>query len=420
VSEVPGVPPEAEQVLRRRREIPPPETSPREATAAEVLGDAGLPRRSVLGAATQITPPMEEDLNPPAPSGPGAGFDAGALPPPAWAAIPAGPGAATAAVPEPAGLDATASLPPIWEPAGEQDQPMGPMAWRAVPGATAAPAPAGGRRAAPPGTPRARRKRGPVATVVGVVGELLITLGLLMGLYVAWQLVWTNVEAKAEAKQQIAQITEQPEWVAPPPAPKPGEPVVYAPKHTEAPPVDDLKPPAEGTPIAVLHVPSWGYDWSFPIAHGVDKPSVLDAGFIGHYPETVLPGQVGNFATAGHSGVYGGPYDHENELVENDLAIVETDKYYLVYRLSNSLYGEDSTPRAVNPDQTWTITPNPFAKPDPFNPSEPPTKRLMTMTTCYPIYTSRQRWIAWFELVYWTDKTEGPLEDLVPPDQRNG
>jgi hypothetical protein len=61
------------------------------------------------------------------------------------------------------------------------------------------------------------------------------------------------------------------------------------------------KPPATagpGTPIALLRVPKFGADWEKPVVEGVDKDELARG--IGHYPETQLPGQPGNFAVAGH------------------------------------------------------------------------------------------------------------------------
>ncbi|MFD9594300.1 class E sortase, partial [Kitasatospora sp. NPDC059973] len=53
-------------------------------------------------------------------------------------------------------------------------------------------------QAGPPPAP-ARRRRGRALAALGVLGELLITLGLVLGLFVAYSLWWTNVEADAAA-----------------------------------------------------------------------------------------------------------------------------------------------------------------------------------------------------------------------------
>ena len=66
----------------------------------------------------------------------------------------------------------------------------------------------------------------------------------------------------------------------------------------------DAEPPAvaapgEGERFGVMHVPRWGDDYAMPMAGGTTRPITLDPIGIGHYHETELPGEVGNFALAG-------------------------------------------------------------------------------------------------------------------------
>ena len=44
-----------------------------------------------------------------------------------------------------------------------------------------------------------RRSGGLVVGVIGVLGELMVTLGALVALFLVWQLWWRDVEARGEA-----------------------------------------------------------------------------------------------------------------------------------------------------------------------------------------------------------------------------
>jgi sortase A len=164
-----------------------------------------------------------------------------------------------------------------------------------------------------PGRPRRRRpSRRPLgATLVGLVGEVLITLGVLLGLFVVWQLWWTDVTVGQVQEQVVADLG----WACtadqrPTPAPDGPEE-----RRDEAP---VLEAPAEGTTFATLSVPRWGPDYLQPITEGVSRSEVLDVLGLGHYPGTAMPGQVGNFAVAGHRVTYGKPLNRVEELQVGD------------------------------------------------------------------------------------------------------
>jgi sortase A len=244
--------------------------------------------------------------------------------------------------------------------------------------------------------------------VIGVIGELLITMGVVLGLYVVWELVWTDVEAAAEANDIRQSVIETDNWVTPsPPATTPGsqfarlrDPV------SEPPPVDQqpLATPAFGEPWAIMHVPRWGLDYQVPIVEGSDRVKILNKGLIGHYQGTQGPAEIGNFATAAHRTTYGKPYNRVAELVEDpalvggDSLIVETAQYYFVYKV----YAHE----IVYPRDVRVIWPVPNER------DAVPTKRIITLTTCHPMFSAAQRYVVWGELVYWADKADGPLEEL--------
>ena len=109
-------------------------------------------------------------------------------------------------------------------------------------------------------------------------------------------------------------------------------------------------------------------------------------------------------AVAGHRITHGEPFSKIQTLQKGDELIVETDRYYFVYHMTDT--------EIVLPDDMEVVWPVPRQA------DVEPIKRLITLTTCHPRYTSTHRFIVWGEFAYWTDKTEGRLEALVPPDKR--
>jgi sortase A len=215
---------------------------------------------------------------------------------------------------------------------------------------------------------------------------------------VVWELVWTDVEAHAEAKEIREEIFNQKDWIVPP------ADSGFAPQYdpaTDPPPVDDapLATPGFGEGWATLQVPRWGAEYNVPIVEGTDRVKILNKGLIGHYEGTESPGRIGNFATSAHRTTYGKPYNRVAELEDGDSLIVETAHYYFVYKV----YGRE----IVYPDAVRVIWPVPNEQ------DATPTKRIMTLTTCHPMFSARQRYVIWGELAYWADKSEGQLEELA-------
>ena len=244
---------------------------------------------------------------------------------------------------------------------------------------------------------RTRPRRGVVSGIVGVVGELCITAGVLLGLFVVWQLWWTDVQADRVHQQVLAEL----DWAQPPlPVDTDTGPVVAPERHDEPPVMDE---PAIGEVFAKLYVPRFGDDYLEPIAQGVDKATILDRLGIGHYPGTAMPGDLGNFATAGHRTTYGKPYHQIADLEEGDPLVVRTEKTWYVYRVIDH--------EIVYPNQTEVISPVPGLMPG--DPLPELTQRFMTMTACHPMYSAAQRYIVHGELDYWAPVKDGTPAELL-------
>ncbi|TDE98732.1 class E sortase [Occultella glacieicola] len=238
--------------------------------------------------------------------------------------------------------------------------------------------------APPPG-----RRRAPVGSrILGGVGELLITAGVLLGLFVVWQLWWTDVEGEQQAASAVAELEES----------LPPVPEVAGTPRTDTPPVEVAAAAAEV--FATLYVPDWGTDYAQPIAEGVDRPTVLDAGRVGHYPETAQVGQVGNFSVAGHRQTYGKPFYSIDTLAAGDEIIVRTAQAWYVYEVTTS--------EVVRPSEVEVIAPVPG------DPEAVATEEMLTLTTCHPLWSTRERYIVHAHLDHWIPLTDGLPAALLP------
>ncbi len=248
---------------------------------------------------------------------------------------------------------------------------------------------------------RARaRTGGALATAVGVVGELLITAGVLLGLFVVWQLWWTDVvaaRAQADVVRELDWVQAVPDagtGAAPEPSPDP-EP--EDPRRHDPAPV--LPEPAHATTFATLLVPRWGPDYLALVSQGTSRRDVLDVLGVGHYEGTAMPGGLGNFAVAGHRVTYGKPFNRIEELQVGDPLVVQTEAAWYVYRVTGA---EVVAPRDVD-----------VILPVPRQPSATPTTAMMTLTTCHPMYSARERYVVHAELDYWMDVADGVPEELT-------
>lgn len=252
---------------------------------------------------------------------------------------------------------------------------------------------------APPSPPsrmarRARRSRpkpNPAARVVGVLGELFITAGLVLGLFVVWQVYWTDVEAGVTQRAALEDLRDRGEAL-------PVEP----PSAEEAVRAGDGDPPIVGAPepgqvFASLHVPRWGGENAIPVAEGVGM-DLLNDGYAGHYPETQLPGEVGNFALGAHRQSHGAAFRHVDSLETGDRMVVWTEEAWLVYEVTDAYI--------VQPHEVDVLAPVPR------EPGVAATDSTITLTTCHPLFTTAERYIVHGELTEWYPPSQTMPEHL--------
>ncbi|GCD44458.1 class E sortase [Streptomyces paromomycinus] len=225
-------------------------------------------------------------------------------------------------------------------------------------------------------------KESPGIIVSRAVGEVFITLGVLMLLFVTYQLWWTNVLAHQQAGGTASNLEH--EWD------EGGE---------------DRRPDAfsPGQGFAIMYIPK--LDVKVPIAEGISKPAVLDRGMIGHYDKnsvkTAMPwDKQGNFAVAGHRNTHGEPFRYINKLVKGDKIVVETRSTYYTYTMESIL--PQTSPRDIA-----VLDPVPrrsgFTRPG----------RYLTLTTCTPEFTSTFRMIVWGKMVEERPRSKGKPDALV-------
>ncbi|MFJ4680857.1 MULTISPECIES: class E sortase [unclassified Kitasatospora] len=220
-----------------------------------------------------------------------------------------------------------------------------------------------------------RRRRGRTAVALGLLGELLITLGLVLALFVGYSLWWTDVLADRTAGHAGDRLRQT--WGVPAAPPADGAAAAPVPRY------------AAGDGVGFLHVPALGRGDQTLIRMGTTA-EVLDEGVAGVYEEpyrSAMPWDAeGNFALAAHRDGHGARFHDLDRVAVGDPVVVETRDAWYVYRVAGTL------PQTSKYD-VGVVAPvpegSPFTGPG----------RYLTLTTCTPVYTSRYRMAVWAQLV---------------------
>lgn len=213
-----------------------------------------------------------------------------------------------------------------------------------------------------------RKKRVSPFTIVGIV---LLVAGLSCLGWVGYQYFGTNIVSEKGFETQREQLRTRWATQTGPEAKKDEQRKANA--------------PLPGDAIALLRIPAFGNSYEIPILDGTEL-SILSKG-VGHYTSTAQPGQIGNFAIAGHRVTHGQPFSRLLELDRGDKVVVETQQAVYTYVL-------DEAPRqlTVKDTDTWVLDPVP-GKPD-----AKPSQALLTLTTCQDLFHSPDRSIGFGRL----------------------
>ncbi|MGH9076943.1 MAG: class E sortase [Acidimicrobiales bacterium] len=211
---------------------------------------------------------------------------------------------------------------------------------------------------APPPAPRGdgHTPLGPARRAVRETGLAFITLGVMMLLFVAYQLVGTNF-AEQHNQALLAQGFE------------------HALAQSEGVPGPSVPPSATaslpGAPVsgAIAHmvIPKLGLDKY--VVEGTDEASLQQGP--GHYAGTVLPGQTGNSAIAGHRTTYGAPFFRLDQLAPGDpIQITNLAGEHFTYLVARS--------EVVDPSDVAVL-------------ANTPGVAELTLTTCNPRFSATSR-----------------------------
>lgn len=222
--------------------------------------------------------------------------------------------------------------------------------------------------------------RGVFQRIVRGTGWTLIGAGLFLLGFVAHQLFLTTwvaqqnnqvLETRATTYFQETVVTEIP-YVAPHP------PDLVDPPEAQPIPATltvEAEPP-RGQPFAIITVPTIDRlkdGWT--VVEGVTRANLKNGA--GHMPTTPLPGQPGNAVISGHRTTWGAPFHELDTLEPGDLITVETAVGVHTYVVRETVIVANTALWVTGEREgSW-----------------------LTLTTCHPKYSSRQRLVVFAELV---------------------
>ncbi len=215
-------------------------------------------------------------------------------------------------------------------------------------------------RAAPP------RRRRPWRVWLGLT---FLTVGLALLGYVGWQLYGTNYVSQQRHERTVESLVAT--WSEPN-----GSASVSS---------------GESIADAIVRVPALGAGYAVPLVEGIDD-SALASG-LGHFSDSAGPGEVGNFALAGHRITHGEPLRDLPGLTPGDEIVIETRDHVFTYVLDTG--GDDLR---VPFTAGWVVGEEPV-NPDGGVAPPPGEDRLITITTCAELFHTDDRLVAFGHLV---------------------
>ena len=214
-----------------------------------------------------------------------------------------------------------------------------------------------------------------------VSGELMITLGLIVLLFAGYEVFGNSAKVQDEQNALTDELDH--EW---------NNPTVGPSKAPQGPAA-----PGESL-VGRLYIPKLDKEWV--VVNGVRPQDIKYAP--GHYPDTAMPGQIGNFSIAGHR--IRKIFWRIDELKPGDVIGVETRDFWYVYKV----YGDE----VVLPNAVQVVAPVPD------KPGVRPTKALLTLTTCNPKFNNYQRLIVHAELASKVPRNQSLPDAGMPAEMK--
>lgn len=259
----------------------------------------------------------------------------------------------------------------------KQETPATPT-WQALPATPVRPP----TLAAPAKQENNKTRQQPKFDLVTAIGELIVIAGIFVAAFTLWNLFVTDMQAEKQTAQAVQAFH------------KPCPDITSHDERRTTPP--EIGAVAQGEVFATMHVPAWRY-MTIPIKEGTSQ-AVLNTGAAGHYLDTAMPGQIGNFAVAAHRRTYGSNFRRVDTLKPGDPIIIETKDAWLIYKVEST--------RIVSPKNLEVIKPNPID-------DSKPSQAYLTMTTCHPEYGNSERFIVHNIFDHWVPKETGIPKELA-------
>ncbi len=213
-------------------------------------------------------------------------------------------------------------------------------------------------------------------------GWTMIGLGVLIIMFLVYQLFFTNFltarsqdQAQETVEEHFVAAQEEIEVVDTLPPPQIDDGETTATTTVETPPAVHYSEPTpeEGLAFGVIAIPK--IDAEHVLFEGVDTATLKKGP--GHMPWTPLPGQPGNAVVSGHRTTYGAPFFDLDQLETGDEILVETVLGMHTYAVRD----------------IFTVAPTAVEVTDPKRGA------WLTLTTCNPKFSARERLIISAELV---------------------
>jgi sortase A len=198
-----------------------------------------------------------------------------------------------------------------------------------------------------------------VRSFLRATGEILVTCGVIVGLFMAYMFWGTGLRENAAQRRFAGELGSQ--WASP---------------GLSLATLRDQGRLTPGRPFAFIRIPAFGPDWRFAVVQGIGAAQLALGP--GHVPGTQRPGQIGNFAVAGHRVTAGHPFGNVPGLRAGDAVFIDTISGTYEYQVTAS-------PVYVWPGDL------PVLAPAPGFPGQRPRRPWITLITCDPAWSGTSR-----------------------------
>lgn len=206
------------------------------------------------------------------------------------------------------------------------------------------------------------------------IGLVCLLAGVAVLGYVGWQLIGTNIVSERHQHQLVEGFRRASSTSAAAAGRAAGNPEG-----------------GTGEASALVRIPRFGDDYVMPVLEGVTDHNLARG--LAHFTDSARPGQVGNFALAGHRITHGEPLRDLPDLGPGDEVVVETREAVYTYVLDT-----DPADLVVGFDDVWVVEPRP-RNPDPGGVEPTHHRRLLTLTTCAELFHTDDRMVVFGHLV---------------------